>query len=79
MKVYKNENDTMRIGAYEKNGKYYLVIEKEIRMLVATRNSKKSHVEYDYKHYEKEFNNAQQANNYFKAIKKNNPTLKKCK
>ena len=76
MKVYKNENDTMRIGAYEKNGKYYLVIEKEIRMLAATRNSKKSHVEYNYTHYEKEFNTAQQANNYFKAIKKNNLTLK---
>ena len=76
MKMYKNENDTMRIGAYEKNGKYYLVIEREIRMLVATRHSNKPHIEYDYTHYEKEFNTAQQANNYFKTIKKSNPTLK---
>lgn len=75
MTIYKNANDTMRVGALEKNGKYVIIIEKKFNRIVATKNSKKAHSEIDYSHFEKSFNSAEQANNYFKAIKKNNPTL----
>lgn len=76
MTMYKNEKDTMRVGAYEKDGKYIIVVEKERPMLVASKNSTKAHVEYDYTHYEKQFDTKEQANRYFMGIKKNNPTLK---
>lgn len=74
--TYKNENDTIRIKAYEENGKYYLIISKKIKYLAATRSGKTA-IEEDIRTYKKEFNNKDQANNYFKAIKKNNPTLTK--
>lgn len=76
MKVYRNDADTIRVGAYEKNGKYYIVIEKLFNRWVATRNSTKAHIEQDFSHYEKVFNSKEQANAYFGGIKKNNPTLK---
>jgi hypothetical protein len=79
MKIYKNANDTMRVGATEKNGKYIIIIEKEHKMLVATKNNHKAHVETDYSHYEKVFDTKEQANRYFLGIKKNNPTLKEAK
>ena len=76
MKIYKNANDTMRIGATEKDGKYIIIIEKEKKMIVATKGSKKPHIETDYSHFEKSFETSEQANRYFLGIKKNNPTLK---
>lgn len=75
MKIYKNANDTMRVGAVEKDGKYIIIIEKERKMLVATKGNRKAHTETDYSHYEKAFDTAEQANRYFLGIKKNNPTL----
>lgn len=75
MKLYKNENDSMRVGAVEKNGKYIIIIEKKRNMLVASKNSRKAHIEEDYSHFEKSFDSAEEANAYFKGIKKNNPTL----
>ena len=75
MKIYKNSNDTMRVGAVEKGGKYIIIIEKERKILVASKGSRKSHIESDYSHYEKAFDTAEQANRYFWGIKKNNPTL----
>lgn len=75
MKIYKNANDTMRVGAVEKDGKYIIIIEKERKMLVASRNSRKAHVETYNTHYEKSFDSKEKANAYFKGIKKNNPTL----
>ena len=74
-KIYRNANDTMRVAAIERNNKYVIVIEKERAMLVASRNSRNPHVEHYYDHYEKEFDNKEQANRYFKGIKRNNPTL----
>lgn len=76
MKVYRNANDTMRVGAYEKDGRFCIVIEKVYKMQVATKGSSKAHVEEDIKHFEKCFDTADQANRYFLGIKKNNPTLK---
>ena len=76
MKIYKNESDTMRVGAYEKDGEYIIIIEKIRKTLVASKNSRKAHVEEYTTHFEKAFNTAEQANRYFKGIKKNNPTLK---
>lgn len=75
MKTYKNENDTMRVGALERDGKYIIIIEKEKQMLVASRNSRKPHTESYYTHYEKRFDSREKANAYFKGIKRNNPTL----
>lgn len=75
MKIYKNANDTVRVGAVEKNGKYVIIVEKERKMLVASKNSHKSHIETDYSHFEKAFDTADQANRYFLGIKRNNPTL----
>lgn len=76
MKLYKTANDNMRVGAYEENGKFYLIIEKRIAFYVATKNSNKKHIEYDYRQTKKEFSSKDHANNYFKGIKRNNPTLK---
>lgn len=76
MKIYKNANDTVRVGATEKNGKYVIIVEKERKVLVATKGSHKPHVETDYSHYEKAFDTKEQANRYFLGIKRNNPTLK---
>ena len=76
MKIYKNDNDTVRVGCTEKDGKYLIVVEKEKKMLVATRHSKMLHVETYYTHFEKSFENKDLANKYFLGIKKNNPTLK---
>jgi hypothetical protein len=76
MKIYKNESDTMRVGACERDGKYIIIIEKERKALVASRNSHKPHVEEYTAHYEKAFDTKEQANRYFLGIKKNNPTLK---
>lgn len=75
MKKYRNANDTMRVGAYEENGKYIIIINKERKMLVATKGSSKAHVETYYTDYRKEFDNPHKANRYFKGIKANNPTL----
>jgi hypothetical protein len=75
MKIYKNSTDTMRVGAEERNGKYIIIIEKQFKRLVATKNSRKAHTEIDYSHFEKAFDTAEQANRYFLGIKKNNPTL----
>ena len=75
MKLYKNADDTMRVGAVEKNGKYVIIIEKQFKRIVATKHSTKAHAETDYSHFEKAFDTKEQANNYFKGIKKNNPTL----
>lgn len=77
MKRYANANDTIRVGAIERNGKYVIIVEKGRKMLVATRNKRSPHVEVYYDHYEKEFDNKDKANAYFKGIKKNNPTLKR--
>lgn len=74
MATYKNANDTMRIKAYEENGKYYIIISKKVKFLAATRSGK-TIIEEDVRTTKKEFNTAEHANNYFKAIKKNNPTL----
>lgn len=76
MTDYRNSSDTMRIRAYEENGKYYLIISKKVKFLAATRSGK-TVVEEDVRTIKKEFNNKDSANNYFKAIKKNNPTLTK--
>lgn len=76
MKIYKNSNDTMRVGATVRDGRYVIIIEKQRKMLVASKNSHKAHVESDYSHYEKSFNTAEEANRYFKGIFKNNPTLR---
>lgn len=76
MKMFKNENDTMRVGAEERNGKYIIIIEKVRKTLVASRNSHKAHVEEYTTHFEKAFDTKEQANRYFLGIKKNNPTLK---
>lgn len=75
MKIYKNSTDTMRVGAEERDGKYIIIIEKQFKRLVATKNSHKAHTEIDYSHFEKTFDTAEQANRYFLGIKKNNPTL----
>lgn len=76
MKIYKTQNDSMRVGAMEKDGKYIIIIEKPRKMLVATKGNRNAHIETDYNHYEKAFETAEQANRYFMGIKKNNPTLK---
>lgn len=76
MKKYRNADDTMRVGAYEKDGKYIIIIEKIRKTLVASRNSHKAHTEEYTTHFEKTFDTAEQANRYFLGIKKNNPTLK---
>lgn len=76
MKKYRNENDTMRVGAYEKDGRFCIVIEEVRKMLVATKGSRKAHIEEYISHFEKCFDTADQANRYFLGIKKNNPTLK---
>lgn len=75
MKTYIDEHKTMNIKAYEENGKYYLVINKSIKFLAGTRSGK-TVVEETVNTFKKEFATAKQANNYFKAIKKSNPTLK---
>ena len=77
MTIYKNANDTMRVAATEKEGNYLIIIEKEMKMIVATKGSRNPHVESYYTHFEKAFKTKEQANAYFKGIKKNNPTLKK--
>ena len=77
MKIYKNANDTVRVGAMERNGKFVIIVEKERKTLVASRNSHKPHIESYYDHFEKEFDDKDRANSYFRAIKKNNPTLKR--
>lgn len=77
MKIYKNSTDTMRVGAEERDGKYIIIIEKQFKRLVATKNSRKAHTEIDYNHFEKTFDTAEQANRYFLGIKKNNPTLER--
>lgn len=76
MKMYKTENDAMRVGAMQKNGKYIIVVEKERKMIVATKGNRKPHVETYYTHFEKSFDDAEQANRYFLGIKRNNPTLR---
>lgn len=76
MKLYRNENDTVRVGALERDGRFVIIIEKERKLLVATKGSRKAHVETDYTHYEKEFDTKESANRYFKGIKRNNPTLR---
>ena len=76
MKIYKNDSDSIRVGTYEENGKYYIIVERVYNTLVATKHSRKPHVEEMMKRYEREFDNKDKANNYFKAIKRNNPTLK---
>ena len=35
MKIYKNANDTVRVGAMERNGKFVIIVEKERKTLVA--------------------------------------------
>lgn len=79
MKKYMTESKNLIIGAYEENNKYYLIIEKHFTRIVATKGNKKAHSEWDYTQTKKEFNTPEQANNYFKTIKKNNPTLKEVK
>lgn len=74
MTNYKNANDTMRVRAYEENGKYYIVISKKVKFFAATRSGKKA-IEETTNTIKKEFDTAEHANNYFKAVKKNNPTL----
>lgn len=76
MKTYKNSNDSMRVGAEKRNGKFIIIIEKQKKILVATKGSRKPHIEVDYTHFEKTFDEPEQANAYFKGILKNNPTLK---
>lgn len=53
MKIYKNANDTMRVGCEERNGEYVIIIQKYFKRLVATKGSKKAHQEYDFSDYEK--------------------------
>lgn len=77
MKLYKNANDTVRVGAMVKDGKFVIIIEKERKAIVATRRGKG--IDTFYSHYEKTFDTPQQANAYFLGIKKNNPTLKEDK
>ena len=76
MKIYSNADDSIRVGAELRDGKYVIVIEKQRKILVASKNSTKAHIEYDYSHYEKTFTDPKQANAYFMGIKKNHPTLK---
>ncbi len=75
MKTYKNETDTMIIEAFEENSKYILKIKKYTAHICGTRSGKHV-IEKWWDEYRKEFNTAEQANRYFKGIKKNNPTLK---
>lgn len=41
MKIYKNEDDTIRVGCVERDGEYVIIIEKYFKRLVATKGSKK--------------------------------------
>lgn len=75
MRTYRTNNDSMRVGAYEENGQYIIIIEKKITLIVATKGSKNPHGETDFTHYEKRFTDKERANKYFMGIKKNNPTL----
>lgn len=76
MKIYKNENDTVRVGAEKREGKYIIIVEKVRKFMVATKGTRKPHIEEDINHFEKEFSSKEQANRYFLGIKRNNPTLK---
>lgn len=76
MKKYTTKSGDMMVGATVVNGKYIIIIEKEKKLLVATKHSRKPHIEYDYTHYEKAFETPEAANRYFLGIKKNHPTLK---
>lgn len=76
MKKWMTSDGGMMVGATQQDGKYIIIIEKERKMLVATKGSRKPHIEYDYSHFEKAFDTPEQANRYFLGIKKNHPTLR---
>lgn len=70
---FKNEDDTMRIKATQKDGKYVLEIwAYRTRGIYSKRGSYKT-----WTKTVKTFDTAKQANAYFVGIKKNNPTLHK--
>lgn len=76
MTDYRNANDTMRVRAYEENGKHYLVISKKIKFLAATRSGKAVIAE-NVRTIRKEFDDERSANSYLKAVKRDDPTLVK--
>lgn len=74
MKVYSGEG--IIVKAYERNGSYFLRIDTRTVRTVATRGSRKPHLEEGWREFEKMLATKEQANRYFMGIKKNHPDLK---
>ncbi len=76
MKRY--EGSDIVIEAYRRGGYYILRISTYDAHYVATRNSSRAHIESWWSFpYEKKFERADVANNYFKAVKRWHPDLRK--
>ena len=74
MKRY--EGTGIKVDTFKRGGYYILRISQYKTYLVATKNSRKSHTESGWMpEYEKKFEEAGRANNYFKAIKKSYPDM----
>ena len=74
MKEFATEHRGLVIKSYKENDDFILEIYKKHCFLAATRSGKTA-VESTYDKKVMKFASADRANNYFKAIKKNNPTL----
>ena len=74
MKRY--ESETICVEAYKRGGYYILRIRQYNNFYVATKHSRKAHIESGWTSpYEKKFEEKEQANKYFKAIKMRNPDM----
>lgn len=77
MKEYRTQNESLIVQAYEEECKYYLHMYYK-RVAVMHINGKVVGEPYISESV-KEFSTSTHANNYFKAIKRNNPTLHRMK
>ena len=75
MKRY--EGSQIAVTAFKRGGYFILRVQNFKNCLVATKHSRNAHAESGWMPaQEKKFEQAEQANRYFKAIKRNNPDMK---
>lgn len=75
-KFYNTEDNKFGVRATKENDEYVLVIAYVSARFVATKHSRKAHIETDISSFEKRFANRESANKYFLKIKENHKTLK---
>ena len=75
-KFYNTDDKKFGVRATVEDGKYLLTIAYVSARFVATKHSRKSHIETDLVFFDKKFDNKNSANNYFKKVKETHKTLK---